>query len=78
MDGKTVIHPRQIGPVNAAFSPSKAAIADAQRVVDAMASAARDGRSVATLDGRMVEARHARAAEALLANAAAITAQDTP
>ena len=34
-DGKAVIHPSQVGPANAAFSPSAAGVAHARRVVEA-------------------------------------------
>ncbi|MEM8551299.1 MAG: CoA ester lyase [Pseudomonadota bacterium] len=69
MDGKSVIHPRQIPIVNQAFSPDAGAVAAAKRVKDAVTAA---GGGVAVLDGRMVEALHARAAERTLAMAEAI------
>jgi citrate lyase subunit beta/citryl-CoA lyase len=34
-DGKTLIHPSQIEPANAAFAPSEAVLAEAQAIVDA-------------------------------------------
>jgi citrate lyase subunit beta/citryl-CoA lyase len=71
MTGKTVIHPAQIVPVNAAFTPDAAEIGHARAVLQAMDTAAREGRSVATLDGRLVEELHARAARRTLAIAAA-------
>ena len=77
MSGKSVIHPAQIAPVNAAFSPQPDEIADARRVIAAVADAHAAGRSVAVLGGRMVEALHAEAARALLARADAIEARTT-
>lgn len=71
MTGKTVIHPSQIAPVNAAFTPDEAAVAHARRTVEAMEAAAREGRAVATLDGRLVEHLHAEAARRILAIAEA-------
>jgi citrate lyase subunit beta/citryl-CoA lyase len=69
-DGKTLIHPSQIGPANAAFSPSDTAIADARRIVDAFALPENEGKGVIVLDGRMVERLHLAQAERLLARAA--------
>lgn len=71
-DGKTLIHPRQIGPANAAFGPSDEEVGQARRVVEAYARARAAGAGVAVLDGRLVEALHVREAERLLALAAAI------
>ncbi len=36
-DGKTLIHPAQIEPANAAFSPSEAVLAEARKIVAAFA-----------------------------------------
>lgn len=74
MSGKSVIHPAQIGPVNAVFSPSADEVARARAVVAAMDEAKAAGRSVATLDGRMVEQLHADAAARVLALAEAVDA----
>ncbi len=69
MTGKSVIHPAQIGPVNAAFSPQPDEIEAARRIIAAVDEAHEAGRSVAVLGGRMVEALHADAARALLSRA---------
>jgi citrate lyase subunit beta/citryl-CoA lyase len=66
-DGKQVIHPRQVGPANAAFSPAQDKVADARRMVEAFEAAAAQGEHVAVLDGRMVEALHVEEARRLLA-----------
>lgn len=50
--GKLCIHPRQIGPVNAAFAPTADELAWARRVIVAAANS--KGAAVA-LDGRMVD-----------------------
>ena len=71
-DGKTLIHPSQIGPANAAFGPDAAAVEQARRIVAAYAEARARGAGVAVLDGRLVELLHVREAERLLALAAAI------
>ncbi|ORB74136.1 HpcH/HpaI aldolase/citrate lyase family protein [Mycobacterium scrofulaceum] len=66
-DGKTLIHPSQIGPANDVFGPSQRELADARRVVAAYAEARATGASVITVDGRMIESLHVRDAERTLA-----------
>jgi citrate lyase subunit beta/citryl-CoA lyase len=61
-DGKWVIHPAQIAPVTAAFTPSPAELEGARRIL-----AAADGAS--SVDGAMVDAASKRLAEGLLARA---------
>jgi citrate lyase subunit beta/citryl-CoA lyase len=70
-DGKTLIHPAQIEPANAAFSPSAAAIEEAERIIAAFARAENAGKGVISLDGRMVERLHLEQAERLLARTSA-------
>ncbi len=65
-DGKTAIHPSQVGVINRVFSPTDAEVERARRVVEALAAAAREGRGVATVDGEMVEALHAAEARRTL------------
>ena len=72
-DGKTLIHPKQIATANAAFAPSAAERARAERIVAAHAEAVEKGRGVTVLDGRLVEVLHVREAERLIAQAAAIS-----
>ncbi len=71
-DGKTLIHPTQIGPANQAFAPSATALRDAQAVVAAFADPAQAEAGVLQIDGRMVERLHLAQAERLLALQAAI------
>lgn len=71
-DGKTIVHPGQVGIVNAAFAPSAAELEHARRLIAAHAAAAT---GVTTLDGRMVEVLHVAAAQHLLTRAAAILAR---
>lgn len=67
-DGKTVIHPAQIEPVNAAFGPSVDEVAHAQAVVSAYRDAVAAGVSgVIMVNGRMIESLHVRGAERTLA-----------
>jgi citrate lyase subunit beta/citryl-CoA lyase len=67
MDGKTLIHPKQVAIANAVFSPSEAELAQARRILAAFAEPANAGRGVITLDGRMVERLHAEMAERTVA-----------
>ncbi|MEQ9122325.1 MAG: CoA ester lyase, partial [Alphaproteobacteria bacterium] len=73
-DGKTLIHPKQVGPANAAFGPTDAAVADARQVVEAYEQAVAAGQGVATLNGRLIENLHAAQARRTLAMADAIAA----
>jgi citrate lyase subunit beta/citryl-CoA lyase len=63
--GKLAIHPAQLAPIHAAFSPSAEELAWARRVVEAFASAA--GQGAVALDGRMIDRPHLRQAERILA-----------
>jgi len=62
-DGKWVVHPDQIAPVNEAFTPSEAELERARRIL-----AADDGAS--RLDGDMVDVATKRLAAAVLARGA--------
>jgi len=64
--GKLCIHPRQVGPVNAAFRPGADEIAWAQRVVAADAAA---GDAAVAVDGRMVDRPVLLKARRILASA---------
>lgn len=66
-DGKTLIHPAQIGPANDVFGPSQRELTDARKVVAAYEEARAAGASVITVDGRMIESLHVRNAERILA-----------
>ena len=75
MDGKTLIHPNQVGICNEVFSPSPEEIAAAQKIVDAFALPENQGKGAISLDGRMVERLHADIARQTLATASAIAAR---
>jgi len=68
-DGKTLIHPNQIGPANSEFGVSAQDIAAARRIVDAFSAPEHAGKGVISLNGKMVERLHLQQAEALLAKA---------
>jgi citrate lyase subunit beta/citryl-CoA lyase len=74
-DGKTLIHPNQIGPCNTAFSPSEAEIAQARKIIAAFELPENQGRGVVSIDGRMVERMHADIAQRTVAIAQAIEAR---
>jgi citrate lyase subunit beta / citryl-CoA lyase len=65
-DGKWVIHPTQIEPVNRIFTPSPADVERAQRILEARAGAAR-------FEGELVDEASRRLAAALLRRAEALS-----
>lgn len=65
-DGKTVIHPSQVGPANSIFGPTPVEIAHARAVVSAYEDAKAAGQSVITVDGKMIESLHVRDAHRIL------------
>jgi citrate lyase subunit beta/citryl-CoA lyase len=67
--GKMAIHPAQVPVINAAFTPSPEAVADARMIVDAFAGAGDVG--VFGIGGKMYDRPHLRRAERLLARAGA-------
>ena len=66
-DGKTLIHPKQIEPANAAFGPSDADVAWARRIIAAYDEARAAGKGVVVVDGRLVENLHVLEARRLVA-----------
>ena len=77
MDGKTLIHPRQIGPCNAAFSPSAEEIAEAREIMAAFDKPENAGKGAISVNGRMVERLHADMARRTVALAEAIAARES-
>ena len=76
-DGKSLIHPDQVEPCNAVFSPSPAELAHARAIVAAFGDPAQAGKGAIRLEGMMVELLHLDQARRVLAVAAAI-AGDQP
>ncbi len=66
--GMLAIHPGQVEPINAAFTPSAADIEHATKVVAAFAS----GAGVASLDGKMLDQPHLKQAHHVLGLAKAL------
>jgi citrate lyase subunit beta / citryl-CoA lyase len=73
-DGKTLIHPSQVGPANETWAPSPDEVEHAARVIAAFDEAVAEGKGVVTVDGRMIENLHVDNARRVLAVAAAIAA----
>lgn len=67
--GMQIVHPDQIAPVLAAFTPSAEETAWAQRVVDGYAQHAAEGRGAFALDGKMIDMPLVKAAQRVLARA---------
>jgi citrate lyase subunit beta / citryl-CoA lyase len=72
MDGKTLIHPNQVGPCNEAFSPSADEVAWARKIIEAFALPENQGKGAISVEGRMVELLHAEMAKRTVAIADAI------
>jgi citrate lyase subunit beta/citryl-CoA lyase len=73
-DGKTLIHPNQIDPCNAAFSPTTDEVSQARKIIAAFAQPENKDKGVVQIDGRMVERMHADIAHRTVAVADAIEA----
>ena len=74
-DGKTLIHPSQIEPCNAIFSPNEEDVSNARKIIEAFSRAEAAGKYVATVDGRMIEHLHVEQAKRVVAMAEAIAAR---
>ena len=71
-DGKTLIHPQQIAPCNAAFSPAPEEVEWARKIIAAFDLPENADKGVIQIDGRMVERLHADMARRTVAIADAI------
>jgi citrate lyase subunit beta/citryl-CoA lyase len=71
-DGKTLIHPKQIAPANAAFGPSEGEVAQARKIIAAHEAALAAGKGIVVVDGRLVENLHVEAAQRTVALAEAV------
>ena len=76
-DGKTLIHPNQIEPCNAAFSPNEDDVTQARKIIAAFDLPENKDKGVVQLDGRMVERLHADMARRTVAISEAIEARQT-
>ena len=73
-DGKTLIHPGQIGACNAIFTPPAEEVARARKIIAAFEQPENASRGAIQLDGQMVERLHAEMAARTIAIADAIAA----
>lgn len=71
-DGKTLIHPSQVGPCNTIFSPDPETVAFARKTIEAFELPENKGKGVLKVDGKMVEILHAEIAKRTVAIADAI------
>jgi citrate lyase subunit beta / citryl-CoA lyase len=65
-DGKTLIHPSQVEPCNAVFSPSAEEIEHARKIIAAYQAAEKEGKGVVLVDGKLVENLHVENAKRLV------------
>jgi citrate lyase subunit beta/citryl-CoA lyase len=72
MDGKTLIHPRQVPIANEVFAPTAEEVAWAEKVLAAFAKPENLHRGVISVEGRMVERLHERMAQRVIETATAI------
>jgi citrate lyase subunit beta / citryl-CoA lyase len=73
-DGKTLIHPSQIGPCNEIFAPSDEDVDHAKAVILAFDDPGNAGKGVIKVDGKMTELLHRDIARQTVAIAQAIEA----
>lgn len=76
-DGKTLIHPSQVGPCNAVFAPSAEEVDTARKLIAAFELPQNKGKGAIKLEGRMVELLHAEIARSTVATADAIAAMES-
>ena len=73
-DGKSLIHPAQVEPCNAVFSPDAGELAWAEAVITAFALPENQGKGAIRVDGKMTELLHLEQARQLVAVAEQIAA----
>ncbi|MBN9446061.1 MAG: CoA ester lyase [Bosea sp.] len=71
-DGKTLIHPNQVGAANTVFAPETAELERARAIIAAFEQPENADKGAIQLDGRMVERLHAEMARRVVALAEAI------
>ena len=75
-DGKTLIHPKQVGPCNQVFTPKPEDVAWSRKIIEAHAAAAARGEGVVLVNGRLVENLHVESAHRIVSMADAIAAME--
>jgi citrate lyase subunit beta/citryl-CoA lyase len=76
MDGKTLIHPRQVPIANDAFAPTADEVIWAEKVLAAFSKPENVSRAVISVEGKMVERLHERMALQVIETATAILPDD--
>ncbi|MGI9380560.1 MAG: CoA ester lyase, partial [Methyloligellaceae bacterium] len=74
MDGKTLIHPKQVSVCNETFSPGEDEIAWSRKIIAAFEEPQNKGQGVISVEGKMVEILHLEIARKTVAIADAIAA----
>ncbi|RYE38650.1 MAG: CoA ester lyase, partial [Hyphomicrobiales bacterium] len=74
-DGKTLIHPSQIEPCNAAFTPADDDVSAARAILAAFEKPENSGKGVIQINGQMVERLHAEMAKRTVSIADGIAAR---
>ncbi len=69
--GKQIIHPAQVEPVQAAFTPNNEAIAHAKRIVETFEARQKEGKGAYALDGKMIDMPFLKNAQKVLDRAKA-------
>jgi citrate lyase subunit beta/citryl-CoA lyase len=75
-DGKTLIHPKQVGPCNKVFTPRPEDVGWSRRIIEAHAAAAARGEGVVVVEGKLVENLHVESARRVVGMADAIAAME--
>jgi len=73
-DGKTLVHPNQVGPTNEAFAPDADEVDFSRRIIAAHAEATAQGKGIVVVDNKMIEGLHVENARRLVALTDAIEA----
>ena len=74
--GASCIHPAQVPILNELFAPSPKEVEAAQRTIDALAAAEKQGLGATSIDGRMIDAPLAESARRILHRQATIAARE--
>ena len=68
-EGKWAIHPSQVSQANDLFSPSEEEVTKANRILEAMEQAQKEGKGAVALDGRLIDIASIKQAEVLVKKA---------
>ena len=74
-EGKWAIHPSQVDLANEMFTPSEKEITQANRILEAMEKAQKEGQGAVALDGRLIDIASIKQAEVLVKKAEVIAAR---